>query len=525
MLAMRLLTTTDLRQAEQRAAQTLPARTLMLRAAQAAANLAIAQFREPYLVLAGPGNNGGDALETALLLQQAWQQVSIVLLAEPSQLTVDARQAYERCRVAQLNFLPTLPESLSGFHCVIDGLFGIGLKRALEQPLAHWVTSLNHSGVPILALDIPSGLNADTGRVVGGASGVAVKATQTLTFIAGKPGLWTAQGPEYCGQIQVADLVGVSETHFTPCPNVGALNSPEQFRPALRLRQHDSHKGSFGNVHIVGGQSGMAGAALLAGRAALFSGTGRVYVHSLAGLELDPLHPELMLRQAQHRPEPSDLSAGVNVCGPGLGSSEQAQAWLETCLHSQNALVLDADALNLLAQDQAWKKLLHARQAATVLTPHPLEAARLLQEQTVEVNADRLRAARELAEIYGATVVLKGAGSIITRPAGLPTTQGPVWRINPTGNPGLASAGTGDVLAGVTGALIAGTLQHDRNKPLTALALAFDCACAAVWLHGKAAEELTADPRQAGTIGLTATELLPALRRCLNELTNDLAQS
>ena len=524
MLAMRLLTTTDLRLVEQRAAQALPARGLMLKAARAAADLALAQFRGPYLVLAGPGNNGGDALETALLLQQAWQQVSVVLLAEPSQLTVDARQAYERCRAAQLNFLPTLPDTWSGFQCVIDGLFGIGLKRALEQALAHWVTSLNHSGVPILALDIPSGLNADTGRVVGGASGVAVKASQTLTFIAGKPGLWTAQGPEYCGQIQVADL-GVSETHFKPCPNAGALNSPEQFRPALRPRQHDSHKGSFGNVHIVGGQSGMAGAALLAGRAALFSGAGRVYVHSLAGLELDPLHPELMLRQAQHRSDPNDLSAGVNVCGPGLGSSEPAQAWLETCLHSPNALVLDADALNLLAQDLAWKKLLHARQAPTVLTPHPLEAARLLQEQAVEVNADRLRAARELAEAYHATVVLKGAGTIITRPAGLPTTEGPVWRINPTGNPGLASAGTGDVLAGVTGALIAGALQHDRNKPLTALALAFDCACAAVWLHGKAAEELTADPRQAGTIGLTATELLPALRLCLNELTNDLAQS
>jgi hydroxyethylthiazole kinase-like uncharacterized protein yjeF len=524
MTAMRLLTTTDLRQAEQRAAQTLPARTLMLRAAQAAADLAMAQFREPYLVLAGPGNNGGDALETALLLQQAWQQVSVVLLADPSQLPVDARHAYERCLAAQVKFLPTLPDSLSGFRSVIDGLFGIGLKRALEKPVASWIAALNTSRLPVLALDVPSGLNADTGRVVGGASGVAVKASQTLTFIAGKPGLWTAEGPEYCGQIQVADL-GLSEIISTPYPNAGGLNSPEQFRLVLRPRPQDSHKGSFGNVHIVGGQSGMAGAALLAGRAALFSGAGRVYVHSLAGLALDPLHPELMLRQAQDPPNPNDLSAGVNVCGPGLGSSEQAQAWLETCLHSQNALVLDADALNLLAQDQAWKKLLHARQAATVLTPHPLEAARLLQEQTVEVNADRLRAARELAEAYHATVVLKGAGTIITRPAGLPTTQGPVWRINPTGNPGLASAGTGDVLAGVTGALIAGTLQHDRNKPLTALALAFDCACAAVWLHGKAAEELTADPRQAGTIGLTATELLPALRRCLNELTNDLAQS
>jgi hydroxyethylthiazole kinase-like uncharacterized protein yjeF len=523
MTAMRLLTTTDLRQAEQRAAQTLPARTLMLRAAQAAADLAMAQFREPYLVLAGLGNNGGDALETALLLQQAWQQVSVVLLADPSQLPFDARQAYERCRAANVPLRSTLPESLMGFHCVIDGLFGIGLKRALEKPLAAWVSALNTSAIPVLALDIPSGLNADTGRVVGGASGVAVKASQTLSFIAGKPGLWTAEGSEYCGQIQVADL-GLSEIISTPYPNAGGLNAPELFYPALHLRPADSHKGSFGNVHVVGGQSGMAGAALLAGRTALFSGAGRVYVHSLAGLELDPLHPELMLRDARHSPDPDDLREGVNVCGPGLGSSEPAQAWLQTCLHSHNALVLDADALNLLAQDQAWKKLLHARQAPTVLTPHPLEAARLLQEEAAEVNADRLRAARELAEIYGATVVLKGAGTIITRPAELPPAEGPLWLINPTGNPGLASAGTGDVLAGVMGALIASALQQEKNSTLTAHALAFYCACAAVWLHGKAAETLSADPLHSGPIGLSASELLPSIRRELNALTNDLAQ-
>jgi hydroxyethylthiazole kinase-like uncharacterized protein yjeF len=208
-----------------------------------------------------------------------------------------------------------------------------------------------------------------------------------------------------------------------------------------------------------------------------------------------------------------------------LGTTEPAQAWLESCLHSPNALVLDADALNLLAQDESWKKRLLARQAPTVLTPHPLEAARLLQEEAVEVNADRLRAARELAEIYGATVVLKGAGSIIARPAKLAIAGCPTWLINPTGNPGLASAGTGDVLAGVMGALITCALQQGKNSTLSAYDWAFYCACAAVWLHGKAAETLSADPLHSGSIGLSASELLPALRRELNALTNDLAQS
>jgi hydroxyethylthiazole kinase-like uncharacterized protein yjeF len=267
----------------------------------------------------------------------------------------------------------------------------------------------------------------------------------------------------------------------------------------------------------------MAGAALLSGRAALFCGAGRVYVHSLAGLTLDPLFPELMLRDATNNPQPQGVGQGTIVCGPGLGMSDTAEAWLEHCIQTPQPLILDADALNLLARHPAGKKQLQRRTEPTVLTPHPLEAARLLQEPVDEVNADRLRAVRELAALYGALVVLKGAGSFIASPE----TKGiaPAWLLNPSGNPGLASPGTGDVLSGVIAALIASAPSETGNRPQTAHEQAFWCTSAAVWLHGRAADDLTSEPQHGGTKGLTASELLPALRRLLNQWTNGLEQS
>lgn len=487
-----LLTTTEIRVVEQAAMQHLPARLLMLRAARAAANLALEEFKGPYLVLAGPGNNGGDALETALLLAEAWQEVRVVLLADPQQLTHDTRMAYERCIAANIHLSTTLPP-LHGFQCIIDGLLGIGATRALDHTLRVAANLVNDSGCPVLALDVPSGLNADTGRVIGGAAGLAVKAQKTITFLAGKPGLFTGQGREYAGQVEIDDLqVNLPET----C--LGRLNQPPSFSQVLKKRRSDSHKGEFGNVLILGGHEGMVGAALLAGRTALFAGAGRVYVHTLAGLSLDPMQAELMLFDAKN----FDPSMGITVCGPGLGSSDAAHGLLDMCLYSPNAVVLDADALNMLSADVQLKKRVIERKGPTVLTPHPLEAARLLGEEPIEVNSDRLRAAQELANLYGAVVVLKGSGSIIAEPE----HSGGRWAVNPTGNPGLATAGTGDVLAGLIGALLA-----QRHSTI------YESTCAAVWLHGKAADDLVT--QGIGPIGLTATELLKQIRQTLNAVT------
>ncbi len=500
---MRILTSDEIRQVEQTAYRHLPERTLMLRAAQAAADFALRKFRGPYLILAGPGNNGGDALETARLLNEAWQKVTVILLADPHKLPSAARAAYlAATRSNGLTIDHVLPP-LQGWGCIIDGLFGIGLTRPLDPRYAEIVQKINQAAIPVLALDLPSGLNADTGRVVGGQAGIAIQAQHTLTFIAGKPGLWTGAGRDYVGNIHLDDLALDLDASLG-----GVLNTPAVFAQTLRPRPFDSHKGTFGNVYIVGGAPGMAGAALLAGRAALYAGAGRVYVYSLAGLALDPSHPELMCRDAFQAPTSMDShDNAIWVCGPGLGQEPNAIAWVDTCVRSAQPLVLDADALNILATSPNLVSALRKRTAPTILTPHPLEAARLLDEDVASINADRLRIARALADNYRAHVVLKGAGSIVVA-----ANNAAPWVINPTGNPGLATAGSGDVLSGLLGARLAQTPT-----------LPFAATCAAVWLHGQAADDCVRQGK--GPQGLTASDLLPALRASLNQLTSALDQS
>lgn len=483
-----LYSVAEIRDIEHAAAARLPAGTLMQRAGQAAADCALGMLGGGYvLVLAGPGNNGGDALEAAANLVLAGIDVSVLHLAGSATVAPETAHALERARASGAEFIDTLPQE-RGWGLVIDGLFGIGLARPLEGAARELVQALNRVGGPVLALDVPSGLDADTGALIG-PHGVALRAVQTITFIADKPGLHTFAGRDYAGEVIVAAL-GIESL---PQASAG-LNDPERFAAQLTPRLHDSHKGSFGDVAIVGGAAGMMGAAVLAARGALFTGAGRVFVASLdPGPAYDSVQSEIMFRSAADY----NGSNSTLVLGPGMGDSAGAIRALVKALDGPSPLVLDADALNLVAASPDLQGHLSARSAPVIMTPHPLEAARLLGVTAGVVQGDRLAAAREIAARFGAVVVLKGSGSVIADKDGLAM-------INPTGNPGLASGGTGDVLAGVCGSLLA------QGWP------AWEAALGAVWMHGAAADLLV--HQGVGPIGMTAGELPAAVRTVLNQL-------
>lgn len=478
----------EIRAMEQAAAGQLPPGTLMQRAGQAAATAATHMLQgsaAPLLVLAGPGNNGGDALEAAANLAHAGHEVCIVHLKGSGAVAPETARALERAQASDARFIDALPAG-QPWALVIDGLFGIGLARAIGGAARELVMAINAFACPVLSLDVPSGLDADSGAVVG-PDGVAVCASRTITFIGDKAGLHTFNGRDLAGAVLVESL-GVATLPAACC-----LNEPALFRAHLTPRRHASHKGSFGDVAIVGGAPGMAGAAVLAARAALFSGAGRVFVAAIGpGPAFDAIQPEIMFRDAAS----FDGAHSTLVLGPGMGNA--AGAMLGKALDGAAPLVLDADALNLIAASGELQARLAARTAPAILTPHPLEAARLLGVTAAVVQGDRLAAARELAARFGSVVVLKGSGSVVAEPQGMAV-------INPTGNPGLATGGTGDVLAGVCGALLA------QGWP------AREAALGAVWMHGAAADRLV--EQGVGPIGMTAGELPAAVRAVLNTLT------
>ena len=447
--------TEDIRRIEREAGDTTA--PLMERAGAAAADLAarLAAGKD-ILVLAGPGNNGGDARIAADRLRERFFRV-----------TVASR-------------MDEIPQAKWGL--VVDGLFGIGLARDVDGEYARLVEFANQQRCPVLALDIPSGLHSDTGRVLGR----AVRATHTVTFIGLKPGLLTLDGPDHCGEISVADL------GLPPQKGSAWVASRELFAGALKPRSLNYHKGLAGTLGILGGAATMTGAALLAARAALKLGAGRVRVGLLEPITVDPVAPELMLADADQL-----LGADMDalVVGPGLGQSERAETLLGAALASELPCVLDADALNLIAENTDLRHACARRTAETLVTPHPAEAGRLLAETTASVQADRVKAARMLSENLNAHVLLKGAGSILVARDGH-------WFVNRTGNPGMASAGMGDVLSGMLGALLA-----QRYTGETALVLA-------THLHGAAGDSLARDG--IGPVGMTAGELIDAARRVWN---------
>jgi ADP-dependent NAD(P)H-hydrate dehydratase / NAD(P)H-hydrate epimerase len=436
---------------------------LMERAGAAAAAVAATLAGDKgkdILVLAGPGNNGGDARVVARLLKEKFFRVEV------------ATRGGE------------IPERSWGV--VVDGLFGIGLAREITGEQAALVDYANRQRCPVLALDIPSGLQADTGKVLGS----AVRASHTVTFIALKPGLLTLDGPDYCGRIQVETL-GLDVSSLLP-PRAWVADR-KAFSGVLKVRPRNFHKGMAGSVGILGGAAGMSGAALLAGRAALKMGAGRVYVGLLhEELSLDPQTPELMLR---HPDDALGQDLDAVVVGPGIGDGERAETLVGAALASDLPCVIDADALNLISGNEDLRHACARRTADTLLTPHPAEAARLLALPTADVQADRVKAAKALAVNLNAHVVLKGAGSILVARDGH-------WFVNTSGNPGMASAGMGDALAGILGALLA---QHYSGE--SALVLG-------THLHGAAADALLEEG--VGPVGLTASEVIDAARRLWN---------
>lgn len=441
------------------------------------------------LLLAGPGNNGGDAFVAARLLKSAWFDVRVLWTGSEDRLPPDSRAALAAWRQAGGRVEPAMPDAWR-WDLAVDGLFGIGLTRPLDFRHAELVAAINGAGRPIIAIDVPSGLDADSGR----AHGIAVRATLTVTFLAWKPGLFTGDGPDHAGEAQL-DRLGTEEA---PVPaDAGWLIDDGVIRDALPPRPRNSHKGLFGDAVIIGGAPGMVGAALLAGRAALRMGAGRVLVGLLAEEPtVDLVQPDLMLRRAEEllaRPR-----IGCLILGPGLGQSAVARHLLDSTLRLDPPAVLDADALNVLAGDKELRKLLALRRAATILTPHPAEAARLLDATTEQVQDDRIKSACALARMFNSHVVLKGAGSVCAFPDGR-------WAINTSGNPGMASAGMGDVLSGVIGSLLA-------QGAAAAFALQ-----AGVRVHGLAAEALAA--QGVGPVGLTASETIDAARAVWNRLT------
>lgn len=478
----RILTTAELRPLE--AAHADAKLPLMERAGIAAAQLALQRFGPcRTLVCSGPGNNGGDGFVMARELARAGANVSILFSADPARLPADAALAYASCRTAGADFCTVVPAGNYGL--VVDALFGIGLARPIDGDYAELIDRINRFAGPVMALDVPSGLDADTGLV----RNIAVNADLTASFIALKPGLLTADGPDHCGEIVACDL-GIDFGNIG-----GQCITPNLFSASLLPRKRNSHKGSFGSVAILGGAPGMAGAALLAGRAALKLGTGRVYLGMLETIPVDTDQPELMLRA----PGDALQQATVIAVGPGLGGSVEAGEWLARAINTPLPLVVDADGLNLIAQVSLLQRMIAVRPAPTFLTPHPAEAARLLGTTTAQIQADRLSAARILARRFNALVALKGCGTIVATPEGQ-------WFINRSGNPGLAAAGSGDVLTGMLAALIA---QH--WLPLAAM-------LGAVHLHGAAADACVSVG--IGPVGLTAGELIDTARATFNDWIN-----
>lgn len=459
----------------------LPGAVLMERAGRAAWQLLGTLWPDArrVAVLCGPGNNGGDGLVLARLAHVAGLDVRVLCPATPPGR--GAAAAAKRLADVGLETRPYAREALADRQVLVDALLGTGLQRPPEGAMLDAIEALAARPADVLALDVPSGLDADTGWTGDG----AVRARATLSFIALKPGLLTSAGPEYCGRVYMAGL-GVPAAAYPAQPTALRLDAAI-LDPALPARPRGAHKGDCGHVLVVGGTHGYTGATRLAGLAAARIGAGLVSLATRAACCC--AHPELMVHEVDSRAALAPLMrrASVLAVGPGLGQDAWARALLELCLESSLPMVVDADGLNLLAAQPLHRK------TPWILTPHPGEAARLAGCTTAAVQADRYATARQIQDTFGAAVVLKGAGTVIADEHGLAVVQG--------GNPGMASGGMGDVLTGV----IAGLWAQGRS--------AGQAARLGACLHAAAGD---AAARADGERGMLAGDLLPGLRRLAN---------
>ena len=476
-MSLTILTADELQNLEMRAANQLGADTLMKRAGAAAAELIMKRLEDAGVeqrrvtLLVGPGNNGGDALACACELREKGAVVNVVLPGGRRPTSALALAQLERWTQAGGTTYDD-PYMTEKADCVVDGLFGTGLAKPITGDYLDAVLWFNERQALKVSLDIPSGLNPVTGHWTGSYPGCS--ADVTITFLCVKSGLYMCEGADAAGEIVLNELdVSVP---LSPLSVIGT----DEFPRVLRPRVKNSHKGDYGSVAVIGGTDGMIGASILAARAALISGAGRVTLECRAehAPHVDMVYPEIMFATKPVNLEDFDAI----VLGCGLGTSAEAKARVIEALNCQKPLILDADALNIIAADIKLQDMVLARRAPTVLTPHPGEAARLLRRDTAGVTADRVAACRELAVQTGAIVVLKGAGTVIS------VRSSRTW-INPTGSPMLATGGSGDVLAGMIGAMFA--QGYDMVESVLA----------AVYFHGLSAEGLEA--------GFTAGEIAP----------------
>ena len=482
----------DVRELDRRASAELgvPSFELMSRAGAAALQALRRRWRgaRAIVVLAGAGNNAGDGLVVARLAKAEGLGVRVLAVSPPERLKGDAKRALDECvavdiaieRFAGLEgLMPAEPP------IIVDALLGIGADRPLAGDFAAAVAAANGSGAPILALDIPSGLHADTGWPLGD----AIRATATISFVALKQGLYLGRACDYTGDVELADLGLPVDLARRLEPALTRLELPELAR-ALPPRPRSAHKGTSGRLLLVGGGPGMSGAIRLASEAALRVGAGLVYVatHHDSAAAVRAGRPEAIVHSVAAASDLDELIAVVDaaVVGPGLGRSDWARACLERVLDSKLPLVADADALNSVAAAPVAR-------GNWVITPHPGEAARLLGSSVEEVERDRLASVRALAARYDAVAVLKGPNTLVAGRSGPPA-------VCDRGNPGMASGGMGDVLSGVIG----GLLVQTRDVPKSARG--------GVLVHALAGD----DAATAGQRGTLAADLMPHLRRWAN---------
>ncbi len=465
---------------------------LMIAAAQAAF-LVLREYwpdANRIVICCGKGNNGGDGYELARIAYEQGLNVTVYSVGAIEELSPLAQAAALAAHTEDVPIYPYQNSTFFQADVIVDALLGSGLEGEVRDPYTQIIASINSSPIPVLSLDIPSGVEADRGQVLG----VAVHANVTITFIGLKQGLFTYKAPAYCGSI-VVDQIGIPDKAFQKlAPSAFLLDWPH-VKPLLSKRFRNAHKGDYGHVLVVGGDYGMGGAVRMAAEAAMRVGAGLVSVATRP--EHAPVvtsnRPELMCHQI-FRPEdlePLIERATVLVIGPGLGKTDWARSLLDRLLETPQPKIVDADALNLLSEKMLYRD-------NWILTPHPGEASRLLDCTISEIQEDRFSAVDRLLQRYGGITVLKGAGTIIqSNLSGIESL--PV--ICAAGNPGMATGGMGDILSGIIGGLVA------QKLPL------FTAAKVGVLIHSLAADKAAA---KEGERGLIATDLLSYLRSLVN---------
>jgi NAD(P)H-hydrate epimerase len=463
---------------------------LMQRAGMAVFKHILQHYRKHAVtVFCGSGNNGGDGYVIATLAKEKGIAVQLIHLKQPQQLKGNAKRAYEIANKAGVTMVDFSPEMVLEDCIIVDALIGIGLKGSVRGTYCDAIELINNSNLVVVAVDLPSGLNADTGDV----ENICVKAQTTICFIGLKQGLFTNHGPDYCGKIVYQDLAEKS-TIFDEIPPVAIKLQLSSLLRHLKPRQASSHKNNYGHVIVVGGDYGYAGASLLAAEAALRTGAGLVSVATRQEhiSTIVARRPEIMAHAVDSSEALQTLvkKASVLIIGPGLGQSLWSRKMLNCALKADIPSILDADALNLIAREQIQ---LNTMNHPYVLTPHPKEAARLLNVETSQIQKDRFSAVKKMAKKYHAQVLLKGTGSLVCVSAN--STIG----VCTAGNPGMATGGMGDVLSGIIGGLLAQGVNHNH------------CLALATCLHSEAAD-MAAKGRQRS---LLPSDLFKPLRRLI----------